>query len=73
MDVLVDVRFQPSSPADRDTIVVELLLPPELSRDDCEAARQAVWGGGVVSRLALGSKIEIHVTSDATTGECDRA
>ncbi len=55
----VDVGLEPAGEGERDTIVIAILLPPGC--DDCKDSdvERAALSGGVVSRLALGSRIRI--------------
>jgi hypothetical protein len=58
----VEVGFRPArDPGARDRIAIRVSLPAEALRDGDHGIRQAAAGGGVVSRIALGSEIELVV------------
>jgi uncharacterized OsmC-like protein len=58
-DFSLAVDFKPSATGARDSIVIEVSLPAGLPAQEPDAVKQAVLSGGVVSRLRLGSTVEI--------------
>jgi uncharacterized OsmC-like protein len=68
----VEVGFRPAEePGARNRIVVRVSLPAEALRDGQDGIRRAAAEGGVVSRIALGSAIDLFVCEHAAseTGE----
>ena len=61
MDFSVAVTLLGGAPDRPRPIRIALTLPAGLAPRDIEAARAAALTGGVVSRIALGSKIEVVV------------
>lgn len=60
-DLSIEVNFTPSvTVGARDMIVIEISLPSQLWHDHTDAIKEAAVSGGVVSRLMLGSQIEIR-------------
>jgi OsmC-like protein len=60
-DMRVDVDFVPPKQASaRDGILVSVFLPPAVLADGTEPILAAVAGGGVCSRIKLGSDIDIR-------------
>jgi uncharacterized OsmC-like protein len=60
-ELAVTVDFQPSpTPGARDMIVIALKLPGKTPREEIDTIKAAALSGGVVSRLALGSEIEVR-------------
>ena len=56
------VAFAPSSTSGaRDKIVLAVTLPAGAERFDDNAIREAATSGGVVSRIRLGSEIEVRI------------
>jgi uncharacterized OsmC-like protein len=55
----VDVGLEPAADGERDTIVIELRLPPGCGDCTDGEIQRAALSGGVVSRLALGSTIRV--------------
>lgn len=53
------VDYKPSSTGARDSIVIEVSLPGGLPAQEPDAVKQAALSGGVVSRLRLGSTVEV--------------
>jgi uncharacterized OsmC-like protein len=59
-DFALAVDFRPSAAAGaRDSILIEVSLPAELPAPGPDAIKEAVLSGGVVSRLRLGSTVEV--------------
>jgi uncharacterized OsmC-like protein len=60
-DLATEVSLEPSPTGrERDMIVITLSLPEEVSDEAVGAARRAVFGGGVVGRLMLGSEVDVR-------------
>jgi hypothetical protein len=58
----VEVGLLPAAdPGARNRIAIRVSLPAEALRNGDDGIRQATAGGGVVSRIALGSEIELFV------------
>ena len=61
-DLVVEVSLKPAASADsHHAIVIEVFVPADISKDDKPLIKDAALSGGVVSRLALGSEIEVLV------------
>ena len=61
-DLAVDVSLKPAVSADlRDIISIEVFVSEDIPKQDMQPIENAALSGGVVSRLALGSEIEILV------------
>ena len=57
----VNVEFEPSiQPGERDTIVIVIGLPAEVLAEKSDAIFEAARGGGVVSRMLLGSHVALR-------------
>ncbi|MBX9811644.1 MAG: hypothetical protein K2Y16_08550, partial [Burkholderiales bacterium] len=57
-----DVFFeQQEDPRQRDRIVISINMDHDLSAIDAEAITAAVTSGGVVSRMKLGSAVDIRI------------
>jgi hypothetical protein len=60
-DMRVDVDFVPPKQASvRDGILITVFLPPAVLADGIEPILAAVAGGGVCSRIKLGSDVEVR-------------
>jgi hypothetical protein len=60
-DMRVDVDFVPPKQASaRDGIQITVFLPPAVLADGIEPILAAVAGGGVCSRIKLGSDVEVR-------------
>lgn len=59
-DLVTEVYFEPGAPGERDRIVIELDLGAELLRAGADAIKAAATGGRVVSRVKLGSVIDVR-------------
>lgn len=64
-DFSVGVTLGAESVGGSRPVRISLRLPADLTPADIEAARRAALCGGVVSRIALGSKIEVVVAPAA--------
>ncbi|HVY58565.1 MAG TPA: OsmC family protein, partial [Xanthobacteraceae bacterium] len=63
----VDVDFRPSvTGGEHDAIAITLWLPGEVSGTDGDTIKRAAVSGGVVSRLLLGSEIQVECRSRQT-------
>ena len=61
-DLAVEVGLKPSASAgSRDVIVIEVFVSADIPKHDMPLIENAALSGGVVSRLALGSEIEVLV------------
>lgn len=58
-DFSLAVAFRPSTAGVRDSIEINVSLPAGLPAPEPDAIEEAVLSGGVVSRLRLGSTIEV--------------
>jgi uncharacterized OsmC-like protein len=57
----VNVEFEPSiQPGERDTIAIVIGLPAEVLAEKSDAIFEAARGGGVVSRMLLGSHVALR-------------
>ncbi len=61
-DLVVEVGLKPAASASsRDVIVIEVFVSADIPKHDMALIEDAALSGGVVSRLALGSEIEVLV------------
>ena len=61
-DLAVEVGLKPAASAgSRDIIVIEVFVSADIPKHDMLLIENAALSGGVVSRLALGSEIEVLV------------
>jgi hypothetical protein len=57
----VNVDFEPSiRPGERDTIAIVIGLPADILAQKSDAILEAARGGGVVSRMLLGSRVALR-------------
>ena len=61
-DLAVEVGLKPAASAGSlDVIVIEVFVSADIPKHDVPLIENAALSGGVVSRLALGSEIEVLV------------
>ncbi len=59
-DIVTEVFFEPAAPGERDRIVIEIDLGEERLHAGADAIKAAATSGRVVSRVKLGSEIEVR-------------
>ena len=69
-ELAVDVGLKPAASAgSRDVIVIEVFVSADIPKHDMPLIENAALSGGVTSRLALGSEIEVLVHRVDRSGE----
>jgi uncharacterized OsmC-like protein len=69
-DLAVDVGLKPAASAgSRDVIVIEVFVSADIPKHNMTLIENAALSGGVASRLALGSEIEVLVHQVGAGGE----
>lgn len=59
-DIVTEVFFEPAASGERDRIVIEIGLGEEQRRAGADAIKAAAVSGRIVSRVKLGSVIEVR-------------
>ena len=59
-DIVTEVFFEPAAPGERDRIVIEIDLGEDRLHAGADAIKAAATSGRVVSRVKLGSEIEVR-------------
>ena len=59
-DIVTEVFFEPAAPGERDRIVIEIDLGKDRLHAGADAIKAAATSGRVVSRVKLGSEIEVR-------------
>ena len=62
-DMVTEVFFEPADVGERDRIVIEVCLSDELLQAGAESIKAAVLSGRVVSRVKLGSVIDVRFSA----------
>lgn len=65
-NMVTEVFFEPAAPGDRDRIVIEIGIAEELLKAGADEIKAAATSGRVVSRVKLGSVIDVRFAGRRT-------
>lgn len=60
-EITVDVGFEPTIPDERDSVAIIVTLSADFPLQQINGVKEAAISGGVVSRILLGSQVEVTV------------
>ena len=60
-EIMVDVGFEPTIPSERDAVAIIVTLSADFPLQQINGVKEAAISGGVVSRILLGSHVEVTV------------